>query len=57
MIVSKEETPSLPIKKSSRRKGKDSESRDFICKCGKKYLSHAAIYTHVKTKHSGLPEF
>ncbi len=24
---------------------------DFICGCGKKYMSYAALYTHAKTKH------
>ena len=37
--------------KNQRRKRKDEESRDFLCKCGKSYLSYAAAYTHVKNKH------
>jgi hypothetical protein len=37
--------------KNLRRKRKDPESRDFLCKCGKSYLSYAAAYTHVKNKH------
>lgn len=37
--------------KSARRKRKDPESRDYLCKCGKSYLSYAAAYTHVKNKH------
>ena len=24
---------------------------NFICKCGKSYLSYPALYTHIKTKH------
>lgn len=39
--------------KQQRRKRKDPESRDFVCKCGKSYLSYAAAYTHVKNKHNG----
>ena len=27
------------------------------CNCGKSYLSYPALYTHVKTKHNGKPEF
>lgn len=29
------------------------QNRDFICGCGKTYLSYAALYTHAKTKHNG----
>lgn len=36
---------------TTRRPRNDPESRDFSCKCGKKYLSYAAVYTHVKQKH------
>ena len=28
--------------------------RDFICGCGKSYLSYPALYTHVKHKHNGI---
>lgn len=42
-----------PRPKNQRRKRKDPESRDFMCRCGKSYLSYAAAYTHVKNKHSG----
>ena len=38
--------------KNQRRKRKDEESRDFMCACGKSYLSYAAAYTHVKNKHN-----
>ncbi len=41
------------LPKQQRRKRKDPESRDFKCKCGKSYLSYAAVYTHVKNKHDG----
>jgi hypothetical protein len=40
-----------------RRKKKDPESRDFACKCGKNYLSYAAVYTHVRIKHNGNSEY
>lgn len=29
------------------------KSRDFICACGKNYLSYAALFTHIKQKHDG----
>lgn len=38
---------------ASRRSRKDVEGRDFVCGCGKKYLSYPALYTHIKTKHDG----
>jgi hypothetical protein len=38
---------------ASRRSRKDIEGRDFVCGCGKKYLSYPALYTHIKTKHEG----
>ena len=45
---------SLP-KKRRERKGKDQIiGRNFICGCGKSYLSYAALYTHTKTKHAGV---
>ena len=39
--------------KGSRRSRKDELGRDYICGCGKKYLSYPALYTHIKTKHNG----
>ena len=42
-------------KKRRERKGRDQIiGRNFICGCGKSYLSYAALYTHAKTKHSGV---
>lgn len=29
------------------------KSRNFICSCGKAYLSYAALFTHIKLKHNG----
>ncbi len=29
------------------------KTRDFICACGKNYLSYAALFTHIKQKHDG----
>ena len=34
-----------------RRSRKDEQGRDYVCGCGKKYLSYPALYTHIKTKH------
>ena len=39
--------------KKKRRTRKDGEGRDFVCPCGKSYLSYPALYTHIKTKHGG----
>lgn len=30
-----------------------SAARDYICPCGKSYLSYAALFTHIKQKHNG----
>ena len=29
------------------------KGRDYICACGKNYLSYAALFTHIKQKHDG----
>ena len=29
------------------------KNRNFICSCGKAYLSYAALFTHIKQKHDG----
>jgi CDGSH-type Zn-finger protein len=39
--------------KNKRRSKKDKTGRNFICGCGKEYLSYPALYTHIKTKHDG----
>jgi len=36
-----------------RRSKYDNNQRNFVCGCGKSYLSYAALYTHCKTKHEG----
>lgn len=41
------------LKGGSRRSRKDEQGRDFVCGCGKRYLSYPALYTHIKTKHQG----
>jgi hypothetical protein len=40
-------------KSNCRRSRKDEAGRNYICGCGKKYLSYPALYTHIKTKHEG----
>jgi hypothetical protein len=40
--------------KGKRRSKKDSNGREFVCSCGKTYLSYPALYTHMKTKHEGV---
>lgn len=38
----------------NRRRGRnDPNNRDYICPCGKSYLSYPALFTHIKTKHNG----
>ena len=39
--------------KQKRRTRSDSEHRNYICGCGKSYLSYPALYTHLKQKHEG----
>jgi len=41
-------------KKRERRSKDDNYERNYICGCGKSYLSYAALYTHAKTKHQGV---
>ncbi len=41
-------------KKRERRSKEVIEERNYICGCGKSYLSYAALYTHAKTKHGGI---
>jgi hypothetical protein len=41
-------------KKRERRSKDDNFKRNYICGCGKSYLSYAALYTHAKTKHEGV---
>ena len=43
--------------KRRRRPRSDEEGRNFSCSCGKSYLSYPALYTHIKTKHNGKPEY
>ncbi len=42
----------LPPAKKRRSKHEQS-GRNYVCGCGKTYLSYPALYTHVKTKHNG----
>jgi hypothetical protein len=39
--------------KQKRRSKNERSGRDYICGCGKTYLSYPALYTHIKTKHGG----
>lgn len=45
---------SLSATKNKRRSKKDKIGRNFLCGCGKQYLSYPALYTHIKTKHSSV---
>lgn len=49
-----EPDPNLePKTKIKRRKRDDQKNRDYVCGCGKSYLSYPALYTHLKQKHNG----
>lgn len=39
--------------KNRRRARNDPHNRDYICPCGKSYLSYPALFTHIKQKHNG----
>ena len=39
--------------KRKRRARNDPHERNFVCPCGKSYLSYPALYTHIKNKHQG----
>ena len=41
-------------KKRERRSKDDNSKRNYICGCGKMYLSYAALYTHAKVKHQSV---
>jgi len=41
--------------KAKRRSKNNGDDRNFTCGCGKSYLSYPALYTHIKTKHEGVP--
>jgi hypothetical protein len=44
----------LVRKKRERRSKDDNSKRNYVCGCGKMYLSYAALYTHAKVKHNGI---
>ncbi len=44
-------------RKRIRRSRYDQEGRSFLCTCGKRYLSYAALYWHIKVKHNGIDPF
>ena len=39
--------------KNKRKPRNDPCGRDYICPCGKSYLSYPALFTHIKQKHNG----
>ena len=43
------------LQKNKRRSKKDKTGLNYICGCGKNYLSYPALYTHIKNKHDGVP--
>lgn len=44
---------SSPRKQRKRRTLSETSKRDFVCGCGKSYVSYPAIYLHVQRKHNG----
>jgi len=38
----------------TRRSKYDNRDRNYICGCGKAYLSQSALYTHTRIKHNGI---
>ena len=42
------------LQKNKRRSKKDNAGRNYVCGCGKNYLSYPALYTHIKNKHDGV---
>jgi hypothetical protein len=40
-------------KPRKRRTREETNKRDFVCGCGKSYVSYPAIYLHVQRKHEG----
>lgn len=45
---------SRDLKKKKRRPRSAAGDRNYMCGCGKAYLSYPALYTHVKNKHDGV---
>lgn len=45
---------SKDLKKKKRRPRSAAGERNYLCGCGKAYLSYPALYTHVKNKHDGI---
>lgn len=45
---------SKDAKKKKRRPRSAAGERNYLCGCGKAYLSYPALYTHVKNKHDGV---
>lgn len=40
--------------KKKRRPRSAAGAWNYLCGCGKAYLSYPALYTHVKNKHTGI---
>lgn len=55
LSLSEDNSDSKDKKNKRERRSKDEHhERNYICGCGKSYLSYAALYTHAKTKHDGV---
>ena len=51
--LNRREIPAI-LQKNKRRSKKDKTGRNYVCGCGKNYLSYPALYTHIKNKHEGV---
>lgn len=47
------DNPPIQEYKRKRRARDQATERNYICACGKTYLSYPALYTHIKNKHQG----
>jgi hypothetical protein len=46
-----DQPPPIEKKQRKRRTLNETSKRDFVCGCGKSYVSYPAIYLHVQRKH------
>lgn len=42
------------VKSRQRKRKNGNEIRNYICGCGKQYLSYSALFCHTRYKHEGI---
>ena len=52
--ISSQSNQQMEKSKKRRRPRSAAGARNYLCGCGKAYLSYPALYTHVKNKHTGI---